>query len=244
VAQAGVTLRQDEFAALATLASVPVDERTVLLSTVDDLLGPGSPLPRDAGAALLERFGLFGVRLAVDLLGRGGIAGPSQLSAALVAKSGVTELRRLLLEQFAARRSVLKAWAALVVLESSLPLLPEAAADALAADVERITSSAHEVTELRLLTACRSGTVTLADEDELAEVERLLGAMGPQPAARLGLAPQAGQDEVRSAAEEMLHRWRRRAESPLSNLATVDAARVLIRTCEGILADLTPEPAR
>ncbi len=56
--------------------------------------------------------------------------------------------------------------------------------------------------------------------------------------ARLGLPTEAGVDELRRAALDALAVWQRRAESPLSPRAVADAARVVVRTCEGLLAAL------
>jgi hypothetical protein len=72
--------------------------------------------------------------------------------------------------------------------------------------------------------------------EDLDLMERLLGTTGAAPAARLGLGGGATDDDVRAAAAEMLARWQRRAESPMASREVADAARVLVRTCEGILA--------
>ena len=77
--------------------------------------------------------------------------------------------------------------------------------------------------------------------DEVDTVERLLGSYGPAPSDRLGLAPDATALEVQSAAGTALATWRRRAESPLAGPADVEAARVLVRTCEGLLAGASAE---
>ncbi len=75
-------------------------------------------------------------------------------------------------------------------------------------------------------------------KDLLAEAERLLGGSGRTAAMRLDLDRGATPAEVRDAAVETLNKWRRRAENPVSVRAVVDAARVVVRSCEGIIADL------
>ena len=47
--------------------------------------------------------------------------------------------------------------------------------------------------------------------------------------------------ELAAAALDAAGRWQRRAESPLSSRAVSDAARLVVRSCEGILAQL-PRP--
>jgi hypothetical protein len=107
----------------------------------------------------------------------------------------------------------------------------------LAAEVERILAGAHEFAELRLLSALRAGAIKLPKE-VLQEAERLLGGDGGAAPARLGLEPDAGPQEVWDAAIDAAGRWRRRGESPLSSRAIADVAREVVRSCEGILANL------
>jgi hypothetical protein len=108
-----------------------------------------------------------------------------------------------------------------------------AGSEALAIELERIGAGAHELTEIRLLNALRAGSVEVRP-DEADDMERLLGAFGSSPAARLGLAESATSDELRAAVHEQLARWQRRAESPLASREVADAARELVRTCSGI----------
>ena len=67
----------------------------------------------------------------------------------------------------------------------------------------------------------------------------LLGAWGTSPAARLGLTCEADPGPIRVAIQEALARWQRRAENPLSSRTTSEAARVAVRTCEGMMLQLT-----
>ena len=103
--------------------------------------------------------------------------------------------------------------------------------------MERILAGAHEFAELRLLSTLRSGAVKLPAE-VLDEAERLLGGEGGSAAARLGLDPATGPDELRAAALDAVTRWQRRAESPMSGRAVSDVARVVVRSIEGVLAGL------
>jgi hypothetical protein len=103
----------------------------------------------------------------------------------------------------------------------------------LTADVERVVTGAHEFAEIRLLDALRAGRVQLPD-DVFDEAERLLGAHGATVDARLGSVV-----DHRTAALDALTEWQRIAENPRSSRQLVHTARVIVRTCEGILADIT-----
>jgi hypothetical protein len=107
----------------------------------------------------------------------------------------------------------------------------------LAAEVERLQAGAHELRELQLLKRHRTGTGPFRAADK-EDVETLLGAYGTSAAERAGLPADASREEVRAALLTALDKWQRRAESPLSSRAMCDASRVLIRTCEGLLASL------
>jgi hypothetical protein len=239
LAQSGNTLRESEFKQFELLRQAPVDDVESLLLSADRFCTtvtaiPITPIEREA---LLDRFGLFGVRLAIELLRIGAVRNSSELSDALVARSGLTELTSVLQTQFAARRDVLKARSALFGLEALLQSMPVAGQDSLASERERITAGAHEFAEIRLLNALRAGSVDVkADESEA--MERLLGANGASIPARLGLPEDATPDQLRAAMLEELARWQRRAENPLSSREVADAARDLVRTCSGIFVQL------
>ena len=156
------------------------------------------------------------------------------LAAALIDRSGLDDLRRVLLSQFADRRDLLKARSGLLAVEAAARARPGPATEAILSELERITAGAHELREMRLLNALRSGAVA-PKADDLEDMERLLGTSGPAPAARLGLPAEASEHDVRAAAQAALTKWQRRAESPMASPQTSDAARILMRTCEGIL---------
>ena len=90
-----------------------------------------------------------------------------------------------------------------------------------------------------MLNALRAGVVKGVKAAESEEMERLLGGEGSTPAIRLGLDPGAAAGEIRTALQNAIGRWQRRAENPLSSREAAEASRVLIRTCEGMLVDVT-----
>jgi hypothetical protein len=184
----------------------------------------------------MNRFGLFGVRTALPLI-RGGMTDSTELANELVRRSGLEDLREALAALFTERGDLLKARSALMALDSILRSTPLPESELLLAQVEKIFSGAHEFVELGLLGSLRTGAVTLPSEQR-AEAERLLGGTGQAQYVRLGLAPTASAQDIREAATDAMTRWRRRAENPASTRPVADAARVIVRTCEGILSSL------
>ena len=241
LAMSGATLREPEFQAFRRLASAPPDEIDAALLSVDRFAGSAVPtdLTTIEREELLGRFGLYGVRSAIDLVRRGEAPNARTLAERLVARSGLDELRLHLAGCVSSRGDTLKARRALLGAEQLLRTRPEEieSAPELLAEVERIRAGAHELAETRLLNALRNGAVTVKPEEADA-VERLLGSYGASGAERMGLPRSADPADVRDAASAALTIWRRRAESPLAGPADVEAARTLVRTCEGVLAEL------
>ena len=241
LAMSGATLREPEFQALRALGTSPPAEVDELLLSVDRF----TTRPTSTGLtaiereALLDRFGLYGVRVGVDLVRRGEAPNARTLSERLVAMSGLEDLRRLLAGCFSSRGDTLKARRALLGVEQVLRTRAEElrSVDGLLAEAERIRAGAHDLAETRLLGSIRSGAVEMRP-DEVDAVERLLGSYGGTATQRLGLAADAPPEDVRAAATVALATWRRRAESPLAGPADVEAARTIVRTCEGLLAEL------
>jgi Dynamin family len=250
LAATGRTLRQAEFASLASLAAAPRAEMDdVLLSTGrflrSDRVAALSSLSYEWRKDLLARFGIFGLRLAMMYVRQGRDSSPA-LAAELVRASGLPELQAVLSVQFAQRRDLLKARSGLLALERVLAgrsVADPAEVKVLAAEVERIGSGAHEFVELRVLSALRCGEVELPSS-EAETAERLLGGQGVSPGQRLALGSRVSDEAVRSAALRELDRWRRRAEDPFADRAAVRAYRAVARTCEGLVAALSsPAPA-
>jgi 50S ribosome-binding GTPase len=240
LAQTACTLRQSEFAALQKLAAASGPQLTDLLFTADRFVADDqraaevSSLPAETRRVLLLRFGMYGVRLSTALLHQG-VDNPMSLVAELIRRSGLTDLQHVLHNQFAERRDLLKARSALLALDAVLQTDPGPGTADLSREVERIFSGAHEFTELRLLATLRSGTVPLP-APMVAEAERLLGEGGAAVRTRLALPPTATPPDVRRAALDALSHWQDRAENPMTARSAADVCRVVVRTCEGMLA--------
>ena len=229
-------LSEAEFGALGRLAETDDASAEEVLVSTDRFAGRPArvDLATEEREHLLDQLGLFGVRLARDLLRRGEVRSAPELATELARRSGLDEMRRVLATQFASRAELLKARAALAVLDRVLRAEPPSDGGTLAGAVEEVEASAHELTELRLLVALRSGAVELAD-DEAAEIELLVERTALPAAERLDLGPDADRSDLDHAITIAVERWRRRAEHPLAAPDVVAAAQVVQRSYEGML---------
>ena len=239
--EAAVGLRERDVAALQALAAGGPAVDGLLLSA-DRFTAPvvGAPASGSQRRELLIAMGLSGVRLAVALIRARLVHDSGELARELGRRSGLDALRETLLTQFAQRRDVLKAQAALSAVERVLARRQVPASERLQAQVEAVFAGAHELTELRLLNDVRTGVVDLGSEAVTDEAEALLGLAGTDLRSRLQLPPDAPDDALRPALMAALRRWQRREGSPVADAATRRAAAVLRRSCEGLLAATRP----
>jgi len=234
IAEAAATLREDETVALRTLAGLERGLSTDMLLSAerfarfDDVAG----LEVNMRRRLLDRLGLFGVRLAVELLISGRAATAGDLSRELEARSGVGELRRILTGQFAARAAVLKARSTLASTLALAELHGGSDGRRIRERVRDIQLSAHELVEIRLLSRLRAGHVGLGDDEPIAR--RLLGDAGAEAHRRLGLPPSVNGEEVRDAAIAAIEHWRQAVDDPLLGKDGREVAEGVIRSAEAM----------
>jgi Dynamin family len=243
--QSGTTLREEEYRGLARLAALPPDVTERLLLTadrfvVDDTSVPVTAIEREH---LVDRLGLFGVRLGVELVRDGEAVSATDLARQLTRRSGLDDVRDVLLRQFTDRSRLLRSRSALAAVRAVVRRGGCADPQYLEAAAEEVSASAHEFVEVRLLNQLRSGTPAVPD-DLVTPMDRLLGGSGHDLAVRLGQPAGTPAGELRTAAMEQLATWHQVAESPLSSRSVQLAARGVIRTLEGLLVALsTPDPA-
>ena len=237
LAQSARSMRQSDFKSLQFLADLERPARERMLLSADRFIRATIPehLSAEARASLLERFGLFGIRLGVVLI-RSGFTEPTPLAHELARRSGLDPLLQLVHRQFQARAAALKARTALVGVETLLRTAPREGSGRLAVTLERLQANAHELRELRLLATIRTTGVAFSAE-LAAEAERLVGGLGAAPALRMGLGPDAAPEEVMAEARHYLNRWRTVSEHPLTERDAVEACRVVMRSCEGVVAE-------
>ncbi|MHA6668413.1 dynamin family protein [Homoserinimonas sp. A447] len=235
LAQTARTLQQPEVEVLAELAALDRKTRErMLISAGRFVQAQGAAVgTMEERRALLDRFGLFGIRLATVLI-HSGFSEPESLARELARRSGLDDLVSLIATQFRVRDAQLKARAAIVGVENLLHQHPRPGTDSLATTIERILAETHEFRELRLMATAHTSGIALPPE-LTAEMLRLAGSQGLSPVERLGLEPDAPPAEVHSRALSEVHRWRARSESPLTDRATAELCRIVVRSCEGIL---------
>ena len=144
-----------------------------------------SDLTVELRRGLLDRLGLYGLRLLVHEIQAGRCATGTDMARLLVTYSGLAGLRALIAERFLPRARVLQARAALGALRDLARKLSVDDPDAgrrLDADVERVESSVLDFGQLRLAHLVLSGAVTFSAE-ERAEMDRLLQVDDPLPVA-------------------------------------------------------------
>ncbi|MEU4800893.1 hypothetical protein [Actinosynnema sp. NPDC023587] len=238
LAVAARTLRPDEFAALASLASLARTELDDHLLSADRFVGEDFPVRLDPAVrrGLVDRFGIFGVRLTTTLI-RQGFDTQVRLTGQLVQRSGLGELRESIGAYFGERQDVLKSRSALLGLDVVLRNEPRPGSAGLAAGVERVLASAHDFRELRLLAALQSGRATLPGE-LAGEATRLVGGLGTTVPARLGVEYQPTDAELRQEVLETVGRWREQAANPAYDQTQRRAAAVVVRSCEAMLVGL------
>jgi len=237
LAETGTTLREDEFAALKLLGAEQPDVLDALLVTSDRFVDPSTgPLTVELRRDLLDRFGLFGLRFAIDAMRRGDVASAAGLSAELVEASGLADLQVVIREQFLPRARVLQARGVLGGLRSLAITIrsdwPEHSAW-LGSAVEQVESEATEVAAIRLLHLVISGQTQLS-QDDVAAIRQL--TVETDDRVRLGLEPVGSEDDLRRHALEAASRWHGKAADPLADPTTVEACELTARLIEQVFA--------
>lgn len=174
----------------------------------------------------LDRYGLRRCVEAAET-GQGGAAELTRLCAEL---SGISELRRVLLERFAARAGVLKADSAMSALRGLLAQAGPAerrVVSELLGDAAEELALAPEGCDLRVIALLREvagGRVELPDERRH-DIARWV--IAPGASERVGLAPSATAADVRTAALALASSWRIYGNDPRRDTSQQHAAQVM-----------------
>ena len=180
---------------------------------------------------------MFGLRLSVGLLADGTARTATDLSAALLERSGIRELQRVLDERYGTRAQALKARSALAALRVTAEALDRrgvAGASDVVVAVDRLEASSQELALLRLLHLVMTGAVDLTPGRARRggpPVRRHAGRAAGRPRARRA-------SPTRSATRHWTpsSAGASRAASPFSDRRTVEAAEIVSRAYEGIYA--------
>lgn len=238
--QGAQTLRQAEFEGIRALAAMPKERRELLMISAHRFVtAPDPDVEPPVRRALLERLGVFGIRLAIALLPHGHDT-PTALAEELLRRSGVPRLTDAVIVTYARAADLLKARTALAGLDRLLAAEPLPDPD-LARRLEAIVLGAQDLRELRLLARLRAGGLPGFDAAEVERALRVAGAYGRGDIERLGLSVGARTavdptDVERAAVDELVH-WRTVGDDPLAGRAVRETARTLARSCEAIVAE-------
>lgn len=243
VAEASATLTESEFRDLQRLAELPPELLDLLLVSVGQFAADvaGVEIAAARREQLLGRLGLYGVRVSIEAVRQGEARTARELSEVLARRSGLDELRTLLDTLFLERRDALKCRSALLALHELLDHQEGSEVRQLLEGLERVLASAHELTELAMLSELRSGRVA-APEATVDELDRLLGGSGSSAFSRLHLDPEATTEEILAAAHSAVVRWQRRVELPMTTHELAVLGRAAIRSLEGLIANMERTP--
>lgn len=237
-----MTLRQADFAVFSAMASRdPEETRQLLVSGERFITAKDDSLPDERTRIdLVDRFGMYGIRLALASL-RGGIEDAAALAAELLRRSGLEELRRVIDVHFTQRQSDLKAHSIVLALHQLLRRHPVPGTEDLLVLADSHMSAAHTFTEMQLVGRIASGRLKLPPELAV-ELERLVGGRGADVAVRLGMADtDADTEALLECAVDQLGRWRELLDNPFLDRETFLACRTAERSCETIIAGLMNE---
>lgn len=238
----GATLTENEFGSLQRLASMDHPQLEALMVSADRFTAESMrvQVPETVRAALLDRLGLFGVRLAVRLIRSGECPSAGALAAALEERSGIRPLRQTLLDRFAGRAEILKAaraidWVAATAVANS-------GSSTVRREVERVLASSYELAEMQAL-----GTVLgmetgsgFPDDDTRRAVLAALGNDGVEPWQRLGRTSDTVPEQLPSLIRARLDEFRSASMSPVTSRKAAELIGVAIRSLEAIHGELEP----
>lgn len=240
-----MTLRQSDFTVLRDLSGCdPKDTRQVLVTAERFMTAQHDWLPAERTRIdLVDRFGIYGIRIALAAL-RGGIDDASELSAELMRRSGLEELRRVIDVHFRQRQSELKAHSIVLALHRMMRQRPVDGSDELVARASEHMANAHTFNEMQLVGRIAGGRLGLSPE-QITELERIIGGRGADVRTRLGFASrEVTTDELLNSAAKQLTRWRRLLTNPLLDRETHQACKITERSCESIIVSLTADRDR
>jgi hypothetical protein len=236
LAEGARTLREAEFASFRRLARLDRREREPMLVSADRFARTASVLAQATRTDLLDRFGIFGIRLATSLI-RGGAHDSTALAEQLVAHSGLNDVVATVRLQFRVRAATLKARAVVDALTRIVAEDPRPAAREIDAGLERMQLGAHGLRELSLLGRIRTGDTGLPPA-LVAEAERIIGGFGDEVSVRLAVPRDAAPGDACARLEDRLDHWRAVSGSPTISRAGAQAARVVVRSLERMASDL------
>jgi hypothetical protein len=237
LAETGLTLREDEVGALRMLCGTEAELLdTMLLSAQQFSDVSSSELTVEIRRELLDRLGMYGLRIAVDAVRSGKATTAAALGPLLVEASGLPGLRQVIAQHFMPRGKVLQARSALAAIRAlarETATASPAYAQQMQREVERVEASAIDFARLRGAHLVATGAARL-NATERAELERLF--LAADAAASLGLQSGSHRNDLQKAALDAVGRWRSRGGDPFADPTLVEVCETAARACESIYA--------
>lgn len=228
-------LRHDDFTMIQRVAGLDRDVRETALISADrfcaDPADLGDPAQR---RSLVERLGLFGVRLGAALVRQGyGTAGA--LADELARRSGLGELEKMVHTHFLPRSQLLKSLNAVVATEQVAPRLDPEVRERVLGWCDEFRAGTHGLAEMAQLVRLRQGQVEGLSTADRNQAMRVLGDRGLHPWQRLGLVPEATGQQVERSARLVLGHWRDLGQDPAVRRPTRELARTVVRSAEELV---------
>lgn len=239
------TLTDKHFEILTQLSQLP-EKRFARLSRyvpkfLDRYEAEDLPISQELRAELHQQLGLYGIIQAYHLL-NSGIKAKEQLVAELLKKTGIPELRQLILSHFGHRAFLIKLGTVLRQISvayfqerkhlqgTSLQVLEE-----VTGKFEALKDKQQAFQELDVLRSYYENKLDF-DPEEKEQLLQVTGEDGTSCGERLGLGERAIVDEMLPVAEARMRYWHQRADDFFaSDRATIAAAKVLARSYGRIL---------
>jgi phage terminase Nu1 subunit (DNA packaging protein) len=236
----GATLTESEFASLHRLASMDQVRIEALTTSADRFVAQSLrvQVAESTREELLDRLGLFGVRLAVRLIGSGQCSSAGELATMLEEQSGIRPLRKTLLDRFAGRAEILKAaraidWVAARATDVN-------AGKALRREVERVVASSFELAELQALGTVLAMEAGSGFPDDLTR-QVVLAALGNDGGAawqRLGSPEETVPEQWPALLRRRIDELRSASMSPLTSRKAAEMIGVAIRSLEALYGEV------
>jgi hypothetical protein len=244
LAETGRTLTEAEAATIRDLATQADAELGEQLISADRFVAVAGPVPAEQRVQLLDRLGIYGIRIAVTEARRvaagGGRVSATELGGHLVAQSGMAGLDRAAWALLDPQVDALKARSALQALRSIAHRVAEgdaALADHQLGRLEQLEAGATDLLAQRLRFLLTSGELQLGEEDRVRAM-RLLHVDQVVDEATTPDDPDARASAAAAIAELVAH-WRTVGGGGLLDPLTAEAVDGLARVAEALHHELT-----
>jgi hypothetical protein len=245
------TMTADEFETLLRIAALPPAQFRKIAQSKDFFVKdyPFVPVPQEKRKQLATRLEMYGINLAYRLINEQGIREREQLMEALYERSGLLELRQLILSHFGRRAYLIKLSNALSQLENAFIEArqevrgsergkeKEVVSD-LAGKFQMLRLEEHAFQEIEVLGSYYEGKLTLTS-GEAAQLLQVTGERGTTYYERLDMPENATKAELQWAAETRLRYWKEKANDVGFDRSTPQAADVLAQSYNRIVYELS-----